>query len=338
MPSEVGLIRVKPKPVPPPDGGGGGPPVTPDKFVAVGLYPSGAYIQSSNNGTSWTSRSSDFDTTTTYATSVVYGNGKWVVGGQKMSGSDPMILTSDVGDIWTPRTSDFDGGAFGSLFYGGGKWIGNGYASSVLKRATSSDGISWSSYAAPQQSSFGWDGSQYVAVCGFGTLAQTSPDGVTWTNRTSVLDGGYCVVRGGSIWVAGGYNGSDQTIMTSPDGITWTARSTPLDVPGTIGSPRINAVDWNGSMFVAVGADGERSKTIITSPDGITWTYRASPLDSDFDNSIDNYDGQAVAWSASLGLWMATTLYGVLATSPDGITWTQRTHNLLYVLDLAASS
>jgi len=50
----------------------------------------------------------------------------------------------------------------------------------------------------------------------------TSPDGITWTARSSgTLKNLNGVAYGNSIYVAVGYSG---TILTSPDGITWTER------------------------------------------------------------------------------------------------------------------
>ena len=93
-----------------------------------------------------------------------------------------------------------------------------------------------------------------MAVGNGGTIL-TSPNGVTWTARTSgtpdFLNG---VGYGGSQFVVVGFTG---TILTSPDGVTWTA-----DAPGT--TQPLYGVAYDGSQFVVVGDNG----TILTSGGG----------------------------------------------------------------------
>src|SRR4051812_13100386 len=86
---------------------------------------------------------------------------------------------------------------------------------------------------------------QWVAVGEQGTIL-TSPDGATWTPRTSgfptrwLVGVGYGTPNGNGLWVAVGESG---LILTSPDAVTWTARR----AAGT----RINAVAWGNGTFVA---------------------------------------------------------------------------------------
>jgi len=84
-------------------------------------------------------------------------------------------------------------------------------------------------------------------------LLLTSPDGTTWTARTSgtsnILNG---VTYGNGTFVAVGDNG---TILTSPDGASWTPRTS-----GT--SNWLFGVTYGNNTFVAVGDRG----AILTSP------------------------------------------------------------------------
>ena len=61
-------------------------------------------------------------------------------------------------------------------------------------------------------------------IAGHSGLLATSPDGVTWTQRTSSfgMSSIYGLAHDGTKWVAGGYSGK---IATSPDGVTWTQRT-----------------------------------------------------------------------------------------------------------------
>jgi len=145
-----------------------------------------------------------------------------------------------------------------------------------------------------------WSGTQFVAVGGPGSIL-TSPDGISWTSRTSgtgnALTG---VTWSGTQFVAVG-SGTGGIILTSPDGITWTSRTS-----GT--QSFLSGVTWSGTRFVAVGSMG----TILTSPDGITWTPH-------FSGTVNYLSG--VIWS---GTQFVVVGADAILTSPDGITWTSR--------------
>ena len=155
------------------------------------------------------------------------------------------------------------------------------------------------------------------------SLAATSPDGITWTLRTTPTGqyyGFYSVIWASEInlFVAtnmyGGLIGNQ--VMTSPDGITWTIRSTPTQAYDFFWW---YAQAWSPELglLVAVAQEDSETKGVMTSPDGITWTARATP-------GLAWWSG--VAWSPELRLFAATcantNFYYSVATSPDGITWT----------------
>lgn len=150
----------------------------------------------------------------------------------------------------------------------------------------------------------------YVAVGGGATTGTvqvaTSPDGATWTERTTPFSGQLLsVTHNGSIYAAGNST-SPGEIGTSPDGITWTLQTNPF-------TSGINDIAWGGGLFVAVGGSGQ----LATSPDGITWTSRTSGFGTAQIMCVD-YDETAA-------LFVAAGASGQLATSPDGINWTART-------------
>ena len=75
----------------------------------------------------------------------------------------------------------------------------------------------------------------------------TSPDGVSWTTRTSGTSSGLNgVAYGNGTFVAVGYNCA---ILTSPDGVAWTTR-----ISGTCSG--LNGVTYGNNTFVAVGGNG----------------------------------------------------------------------------------
>lgn len=153
-----------------------------------------------------------------------------------------------------------------------------------------------------------------VSVTGHnGDGVMTSPDGVTWTLRTSAgtTNQWSDVKFANNIFVAvGAGGGTEARVMTSPDGITWTPR-TAAEATGW------QSLSFGAGLFVAVANTG--TNRVMTSPDGITWTARTA--------------ASALAWasidfSESLELFVAVAADGVtssIMTSPDGITWTTRT-------------
>jgi hypothetical protein len=108
----------------------------------------------------------------------------------------------------------------------------------------------------------------------------TSPDGITWTTRTSAVNNYWASVTWGGpagqeTFVAVSNSGTGNRVMTSPDGITWTSRTSASDnnwnsvtSGGTIGQER----------FVAVSSTGTGTR-VMSSTDGVTWTTRTSAFD-----------------------------------------------------------
>ena len=143
----------------------------------------------------------------------------------------------------------------------------------------------------------------FVAVGPNGTVL-SSPDGASWTSRTSgVTKTLYAVSGNTSVIVAVGEGG---TVLTSTNGITWTARTskTASDLYG---------VAWSGTTFVAAGY----TSAIVTSTDGTTWTSRTLGTDTDLNG---------VAWGS--GKFVAVGfdgMNGTVNTSPNGMTWTNQT-------------
>ena len=144
----------------------------------------------------------------------------------------------------------------------------------------------------------------------------TSPDGITWTGRTSANDSyawqSVCWSPELRIFVAVASSG-DNKVMTSSDGITWAGQTSSNETNGWWG------VCWSPQLriFVAVASSG--SNTVMTSSDGITWNGRTSS------NETNGWWG--VCWSPQLSLFVAVSRNGSnrVMTSPDGTTWTGRT-------------
>jgi hypothetical protein len=171
----------------------------------------------------------------------------------------------------------------------------------------------------------------FVAVGDSGTTL-TSPDGATWTARSSGTTNGLLgIAYGNGAFVAIGDSG---VILSSPDGATWTQRSFSNDYG-------LASVAYGNGIFVAVGESGSIGPgptggklfgTILTSPDGITWTARSLgtatyPLCGiAYGNGIFIAVGNPPpAVFNPLSSEQAVTSSGldaIILTSSDGITWT----------------
>jgi hypothetical protein len=168
---------------------------------------------------------------------------------------------------------------------------------------TSPDGVTWTprtSGTAQDLLAAAWTRNLVITVGANGTI-RTSPDGITWTARTSgTPEDLRSVTWTGAQALAVGTNGA---ICSSTDGITWTASTTaPL--------ADLNAVTWSGKQFCAVG-DGD---IILTSPSGAVWTQRSISFGQ---NLLD------VVWAGTQFVAVGTSQ--LILTSTNGTSWTQRT-------------
>ena len=133
------------------------------------------------------------------------------------------VMTSPDGGAWT-KVGKVDLAGVTAVVYGGGRYVAVGAGN-----ATSTDGVTWKTGAAPSDndgalSFFGvvFDGTQYVAV-GMRGWAATSPDGVAWTlHATASTAWLYGIARAddGELVAVGDLG----VVQTSVDGVHWTLR------------------------------------------------------------------------------------------------------------------
>lgn len=103
--------------------------------------------------------------------------------------------------------------------------------------------------------------------------------------------------------------GNEGTILTSSDGSSWT--------PQSIGSTKfIFDVEWNGSLWVAVGAESAGGSgacgEAYSSTDGVNWAVHDLACPEML---------QGVGWNGQV--WVAVGLQGVTFTSTNGVNWNQ---------------
>jgi hypothetical protein len=247
-------------------------------FVAVALSGTGNRVMTSPDGVNWSARPSAADNSWQ---SVTYGNGMFVA--VSSDGSGNQVMTSDSNIIptaasWTMRNANEK--QWENVVYANGKFVAvaNRDTTSTDYFAISTDGYNWTTENGNSSSfspvSIAYGNGLFVSVSyvsGFGV--ETSPDGITWTTRTSAADNSWnSVTYGNGLFVAVGTVGTGNRVMTSPDGITWTIRTSAAD------NSWRSVTNGNG-LFVAVANSGVGNR-VMTSPDGVVWTSRTSAADN----------------------------------------------------------
>jgi len=169
--------------------------------------------------------------------------------------------------------------------------------------------------------------SQFVLVAVNGTTSvYTSPDGTTWTGRTTPaptsgtwLKIAFDSVKG--LYMVTGQNNAD--VMTSPDAITWTAIPTVTGHDGNIF--KLLASEGHG-IFIGMRSNGN---SLVTEDNGVTWTTHSMPdvgVLSDFtiasDLSLFVAIGEPTAGGSRLPIFWA---------SNDGKSWFQMPFNTIRI-------
>jgi hypothetical protein len=242
------------------------------QLVAVG---DNGTILTSMNGVTWMKMNSK---TKCNLRSVIYTDSQFVAVGSHDSLNKSMILISRDGITWETCALIIDDNDFyfdlNSVTWTGHQLVAvgfNGTSQSLI--LTSLNGINWIKIDKNFHAilySITWTGKQLVTVGynGYVGTILTSPDGVTWTERTSseIRDEElgaqqklHSVTWTGTKLVA---VGNSDTIRTSEDGVTWSKYSSGLPLlnsdiwTGSSASEPLNSVIWTGTQLVAVGGDG----------------------------------------------------------------------------------
>jgi hypothetical protein len=145
-----------------------------------------------------------------------------------------------------------------------------------------------------------------------GTQLLGSPDGITWSTRTS---GTTSIIRsltyGNGLYVYGTNGTTTLCLKTSTDSFTWTGRT--FGITSTI-----TALTFGNNLFVA----GTQAGAIRTSTNGITWTARTSGTTSSITSLVYGND-----------LFVYAGAGGLLATSTDAVTWTAQTSGTTSIIN-----
>ena len=262
-----------------------------------------------------------------------------ITGGSIISSSGntyiPVSTATNTGSITGPSTSSIDTGSYvlippnTDLIHEVGWFLNIHGASSgsnglmmvyqvggITMALTSSNGVNWTGAgtASYPPIAVSYANGRYIGLnCpGNNSDAQYSDDGgATWT-LTTIPTSNYIwdVIYDGTQFVGCGNNG---TIITSSNGIDWGLSSTGV-------SDCAFRIAYNGLRYVVVGptSNGAPGGTglILTSTDLMTWesvSASATPVSTAY---------QGVAYSPSLGKFLAVGEVGMMASSPDGVNWT----------------
>jgi len=188
------------------------------------------------------------------------------------------------GTTWETQTSATDNNWF-SVTWGGltgqEKFVAVSSSGSGNRVMTSPNGTTWTTQTSiPDITWFSvtWGGptgqEKFVAVgaisifsgtppvAGFLGQVMTSPDGITWTSRTSIPANDWrSVTWGNGLFVAVSASGTGNRVMTSPDGITWTTQTSAADNNWA-------SVTWGGptgqEKFVAVSGSGTGNRVMTS--------------------------------------------------------------------------
>lgn len=190
-----------------------------------------------------------------------------------------------------------------SVAYGNGVFVTIADNNQRVSAVSADGGLTWQLGGqlpvATSWTSITFGNGVFVAV-GASDVSATSPDGLSWTQRSMPSFAKWkSVAYGGGQFVA--VAASSTTVATSPDGITWTALRLPQN-------SNWSSIAYGGGMFVVVSTG---SATAASSPDGITWRQRELPSSAKW-SSVVYGNGVFVAVASEAAF---------LAFSFDGMFW-----------------
>lgn len=182
----------------------------------------------------------------------------------------------------------------------------------------SSDAVSWNpsmttGVTANNLNSLAFGAGLFVSV-GDAGLIQSSPDGITWTTRTSGT-----AERLGKVYFVNSKFlaiGNKRTLLSSADGITWSV------VTFNAGSAvhDFMSLAFGNGVYVLSARDNGSGTYIYRSATATsgTWSYASQPLGFESINRVEFLNNKF--WAFTVGNLMFTT--------SDGITWTNITASI----------
>lgn len=289
-------------------------------------------IATSPDTVTWTAR------TANYGTSLLSGvawNGTIFCAAGAGLGTLVNVITSSDGITWTRQTSNIASSAVSWITSDG---VGMFYAiksvTSYVWRST--DAITWTAYPCPLiLQSIGWINGQLIAYSLSGNVAY-STNGQTWQmplNNTGIHGPGSGTGIPGKAYYFSGISGVLLTSASSDDSGS-IFRTIDNKIFSGLYSSQYTAIVYGNGKLVAVGT----RLLISTSSDiGTTWHHNTSLATSESPNNTTfSTNFTAIAYSSSLGLFVAVTDNSVIYSSPDGDVWTQRIYTNTFITSVIA--
>lgn len=229
-----------------------------------------------------------------------------------------MYKVSDGSTLWTTAT----GNDVYTIAWNAGRVYasipnGTNFTQNAGGATSSAAGETWTAATPPTASwrKIAYGNGLFVAVANgtSGNRIITSPDGITWTARTTPSTYAlWGITYGNGMFVAGALSNSPagNRILTSTDGITWTPRAT----PATADASNWVSLTYGNGRFVALASTGTVGVSrAMYSDDGITWNFGSGAPENNW-GGLTYGNGRFVAVAAS---GTNRSMY-----STDGITWT----------------
>jgi|GEM_PF-1486926 len=249
-------------------------------------------------------------------------NGQWIALSQTGSSA-----TSSDGSTWTDQSAPV--GSWRSVAYGSGRYVALSSADAVPNEMISTNGVQWSTLpglpGTPKQAgrpsqNGQWTGITYghglfVAVSVVGTV-DTSPNGVTWTQRFWRPENSFTsITYGDGRFIA--VDAAQGGILLSQNGVNWSLITHPLTgaVPAPAGGLHFGAVAYGSGNFVAFGDSTSGAGYVATSVFGNIWTLHQYSPAQEVD-AVTYGCGSFVAGGQSTGA------SDPFISSPTGAAWT----------------
>ena len=223
-------------------------------------------------------------------TRLAFGNGVFVISGQRSGETATRIAYSTDGRIWNMAQVPDGAPGVRALAFGGGRFVAVGDGGAVL---WSADGMNWNRVQVPGSPDFrclAWNGSTWLATA-------VNPTNLWWE---------ITVDPSNDYWDA---------VWTSSDGVTWQQRQ-------SIGVDGKRVLGYNGVFYFETWQGGLKRST----DNGLTWDNATLPTDPVLSWSVLNMcvaqDGTMVANAIE---HLAAGDQPVLLVSTDGIRWIRAT-------------
>lgn len=268
-------------------------------FVAVG---NSGIVSTSSDGMTWTVR--DVGLTTQVNAAVFFNNYYMVCGSYGAISYSSNLTTWTLVERSSMNTTKITGiAANNDLFVIVGE---NGKLCTNIDTSFLDTRLQYCNFGHRNINSVTYGNGLFVIAGDNGQLS-TSPDGESWTARTSGFGTSsisFVKFVNNTMFFAASTIGA---YATSTTGTTWTQRTSPF------GADPIKDIAYGNGMYVAVSTQGK----LATSVTGTSWTLRSPVFTS----------GSCAGIAYGNGMFISANSGGTYATSTDGVTWFQRLIN-----------